>query len=101
MKIFLDDIRNPPNDSWVIIRSTEELITFYQENHKDIDILSLDHDLGDGLKTGYDFLLWLEERVFHGKINLPNCIIVHSANSVGQLNMIQKIRTIFERIKNV
>jgi len=101
MKIFLDDIRNPPNDSWVIIRSAEELINFYHKNHKDIKVLSLDHDLGDGIKTGYDFLLWLEEKTFHGEINLPDCIMVHSANPVGRKNMIQKIRIIVERNKNV
>lgn len=80
MKVFLDDLREPPKD-YVLARTYEECIELLKNN--DVEILSLDHDLGTSY-TGYDVCLWLAEN----NIFIPN-IYIHSANPVGQKNMIQ------------
>jgi len=49
--VYLDDIRTPPREDWVIARDFEEAIV---ESRGLPDFISFDHDLGEGL-TGYDF----------------------------------------------
>lgn len=80
MKLFLDDLRNAPN-GYTLVRTYEECISLLSAN--EIEILSLDHDLGTH-KTGYDICLWLVENEIY-----PKQILIHSANPVGQKNMIQ------------
>jgi hypothetical protein len=46
--------------------------------------LSLDHDLGEGQKTGYDIAKWMVETKIY-----PPYIFVHSLNSVGAANIRQ------------
>lgn len=41
--------------------------------------VSLDHDLGDDTRTGYDVILWIEEAVVTRGF-VPPKIHVHSAN---------------------
>ncbi|MGR5543337.1 cyclic-phosphate processing receiver domain-containing protein, partial [Vibrio campbellii] len=67
-------------DGWVRTYTPKETIKLLRSNK--VEVLSLDHDLGDdeGIGTGYDVLLWLEENVyFHGFVP-PNVIVVHSSN---------------------
>ena len=94
LKIFLDDIRDAPDEIWITVRTAESLIALLctQEGH--IDILSLDHDLGEGKKTGYEVLKWMEAQVFLHGYNPPKEILVHSANPVGIINMNQAIKSI-------
>lgn len=80
-KIYLDDLRTPTEGGWVIVRNYEEFIKAVTEiGLTNIDLISLDHDLGDSAmkeyfynvspnyelnydniseKTGYDCVKWL------------------------------------------
>ncbi len=80
MKLFLDDMRSVP-DGYTVARTYEECVSLLKNN--DVDTISLDHDLGTK-KTGYDICLWLVENEVY-----PKYILIHSANPVGQKNMIQ------------
>lgn len=80
MKIFLDDLREAPQ-GYVTARTYEECIELLKNN--EVEVLSLDHDLGTD-KTGYDVCLWLAENEYF----IPE-IYIHSANPVGQMNMTQ------------
>lgn len=80
MKLFLDDLRNVPN-GYIVARTYEECVSLLENNK--IETISLDHDLGTK-KTGYDVCLWLIEHKIY-----PKEILIHSANPVGQKNMIQ------------
>lgn len=84
-KLFLDDIRSPPDDSWTVVRSFQEFRN-YILNNKMPDLISFDHDLGaddDGpLPTGMDCAKWLVKEGF-----LINDFLVHSANPVGRANI--------------
>jgi hypothetical protein len=57
MKVFLDDIRDPPDDSWTVVRSYNQMINVLNADFvfSNITEISLDHDLGEN-KSGYDVL---------------------------------------------
>lgn len=98
IKVYLDDERKPPK-GWVSFKTVPELISFYEKNYKDIKELSLDHDLGLGTYTGYEFLKWLEQKVFYGEFDFIPEINVHSANPVGRKRMLQAIGSIKRKLK--
>jgi hypothetical protein len=80
-RIYLDDIRTPVEDNWIVVRDYNEFVKKVREiGVKNIDFISLDHDLGDTAmaeyfnnvsknyvldynnideKTGYDAAKWL------------------------------------------
>ena len=56
--------------------------------------ISLDHDLGeDENGTGYDVILWIEEKVFLENFNYPR-IHIHTANVSAREKMEKGIRKI-------
>lgn len=112
--IYLDDIRTPlPNPSahdipeWMVVRNYEEFVQkVNQIGLENIELISLDHDLGDSAikewyngvvsnyeinydniteKTGMDCVKWLVNQWMDGK-PLVN-VMIHSANAVGAANM--------------
>ena len=93
MKMFLDDIREPKNNYDVIVRSFEEAINFVKENGIPTYI-SFDHDLGcdeigNILKSGYDFAKWLVDMDIENIHKFPNNFTfdIHSANPIGKNNI--------------
>jgi hypothetical protein len=93
IKIFLDDIRVPLDESWIVIKSYKRFVEFIIiQDFNSISEISLDHDLGleESEKTGYDIAKWLVEYSMDNNINLP-LIRVHSANPVGSKNIISLI----------
>jgi hypothetical protein len=114
IRIYLDDVRTPlPNPSthdvpeWTVVRSYEEFVDKINEvGLENIDLISLDHDLGDSAmkewhtnvyhnfkldydniteKTGMDCTKWLVEKWLDGA---PVCqVMIHSANAIGSANM--------------
>lgn len=97
MRLFLDDVRQPSFVGWsgddiIVCRTTTQAIAAFERG--DIDIMSLDHDLGglvddrgaDGL-SGYDFVLYLEERAHDGTLTDIPQWNVHSQNPEGAQRM--------------
>ena len=94
MKLFLDDERNPPDDTWIVVSTVEDAKSLIQSGK--VISLSFDHDLGTA-QTGYDLACWIEEQAFNQNFDLvPSTMLVHSQNPVGA----SKIRQVIERIKN-
>lgn len=85
MKLWVDDVRQPSSD-WEWVKTFEQAVDFYKSNHTQIDKISLDHDLGENTKSGYDFLKWMIYE-FGIMPKDPNAISVHSMNPVGRKNM--------------
>ena len=83
MKLFLDDVRQPPDESWAVARTYAECIRVLKTGA--VESLSLDHDLGES-RTGYDVACWIEAAVILEGFNPPK-ITVHSANPVGRRNI--------------
>lgn len=91
IKIFLDDERATP-DGWTRVWWPDAAIKLLET--VDVDIISLDHDLGDDAKgTGYDVILWIEEAVATKGFKPPQ-IMVHSANPAARIKMKAGIESI-------
>lgn len=107
MKIFLDDVRDPPDNSWTVARTYDmarEMII-----HNFVEEISFDHDLGEVESlylrpgtgyhpSGYDLLCWIEELVLTKGLPAPR-MNVHSANPVGVRKMNLAIKSLQEYAK--
>jgi hypothetical protein len=96
VRVWLDDRRRPPDDSWIWVTTPEETVSLLQ--HGTVEELSLDHDLGlvdEGgrEKTGYDVLTWIEEQVAVAGFRSPR-LTVHSANPPAHERMQRAIDSI-------
>jgi hypothetical protein len=106
-KIYLDDVRTPIAWDWVVVRDFDDFVkTVTKLGLENIDLISLDHDLGDTAmmewytnvynnykldynniteKTGMDCAKWLVERWMDGQPVVE--VKVHSANAIGSANI--------------
>jgi len=89
-KLYLDDIRDPETDDFIVVRSYDAAVHWMRQNGCPA-VLSFDHDLGDSdVRSGYDVAKWLVERDLNdsGKfIPADFKFIVHSANPPGADNI--------------
>jgi hypothetical protein len=105
--IYLDDTRTPTDDRWIVVRNYDEFVEKVTEiGLKNIEIISLDHDLGDSAmtewhsnvytnytidynniteKTGYDCAKWLVKQWMEGEPVVD--VYTHSANAIGSANI--------------
>lgn len=81
MKLWVDDLRPPPDDEWQWVTTSTEAIRFL--NDTCVSVLSLDHDLGEDDTTRPIVLHMCMEDIW------PHHIFVHSMNSVGAEWLIQ------------
>ncbi len=124
VNIWLDDERDPTHQypvamgglccsadvDWLWYQDAESLIWRMDAiGMDDINILSLDHDLGNELvdrgrgpkawypkQTGYDVICWIEAMVVLGK-RPPSTILIHTQNPVGRDKMIAARASIYRR----
>jgi hypothetical protein len=97
VKLFLDDVRDPPDRSWTHVRSVREAKALLAIGN--VAFASLDHDLGmfevepgvydedRSAPTGYELCVWMAETGLWPK-EKPT---VHSQNPVGAAAMRQCI----------
>lgn len=83
MKIWLDDIRRAP-EGYVQCKSVNEAIVIIEENKNNIEVIDLDHDLGDFAKDGGDAICLMDYLVVNELFYILN---FHTANPVGLANM--------------
>lgn len=91
MKLWIDDVRTPPCDGWIHVWSVNQakaaIRTYERSFNDDTVIIDLDHDAGDYVNDGGDYielLNWLEE------LNIPDTgyeFHIHSMNPVGAARM--------------
>ena len=108
MRLYLDDIRSPLAKDWIIARNYDEFVKAIKLHGLGrFEVISLDHDLGEGAmieyytnvknnymldynnieeRTGMDCCRYLVSESMNEKIPLPQ-IYVHSANPIGSANM--------------
>lgn len=86
-KLFIDDLRNPVTDDWIIARTSDEAILVMIERGCPNEI-SFDHDLG-GNDTSMVVVKWLINSDLDHPGILPGWFVfsVHSANPVGAANI--------------
>jgi hypothetical protein len=86
IKLWIDDIRPAP-EGYALIKSVNTaklVIEFKEPQHQPVALIDIDHDAGDYVSWGGDYIKlldWLEET---GR-NYP--IRIHSQNPVGDQNM--------------
>ena len=92
MKLWIDDVRPAP-EGYMWLKSVNEakhyICVWTFQMLKDIELIDIDHDAGDYVSDGGDYIKlldWLEE----GGWNIP--IRIHSMNPVGVENMRRIIR---------
>lgn len=102
-KIYLDDLRTPIDQDWIVVRDYEEFVNKVTEiGFENIELVSLDHDLADIHyntdlydtiieKTGYDCAKWLIEKWQEG--NTIFDVYTHSANTAGAKNIVELINS--------
>jgi hypothetical protein len=118
--LYLDDVRIPKADNWEVVRNYDEFVAHIKLNGLGAyEVISLDHDLGEGAmveyytnvkpnyelnyeripeKTGMDCARFLVAESMNTKIPLPT-IYIHSANPIGSANMIGYINNYFRNCK--
>lgn len=84
INLYVDDMRDCP-ENFVVARTYEEAVDIF--SNKKVDILSLDHDLGEdeygkARKSGYDLVKYICEFGIY-----VNKIYIHTDNPVGRENM--------------
>lgn len=97
MKIWVDDIREPPDDSWLWAKTSDyalDVLDYHRHlagrtGRNAVDCISLDHDLG-GDDTSRPIVLYMCQYNFW-----PVDVRVHSANPVG----IEWLEGMIERYK--
>lgn len=124
-KLFLDDERIAPDDTWVTVRSCDEAIDFISKNGWP-SFITFDHDLGYKIpdemletdpskypfvktqigyfrkgihieKTGYDFAKWLVEYSSLSPMPRDFGYAIHSANPVGAKNIKELMQSHFKK----
>jgi len=84
INLYVDDLRKCPSN-FILAKNIEVAKKLFKDY--DIDILSLDHDLGEDenkviLQTGYDLVKYICEN----NISIKE-VFIHTANPVGRDNM--------------
>ena len=118
--LYLDDVRIPTEGEWEVVRNYDEFIAHIKLNGlENYEVISLDHDLGEGAmveyytnvkpnyeldynripeKTGMDCAKYLVAEAMDKRIILPT-IYVHSANPIGSANIMGYINNYFRNNK--
>jgi hypothetical protein len=108
LRLYLDDIRTPVDEGWIVVRNYDEFVAQIKlRGLGSFELISLDHDLGEGAmveyytnvknnymldynnineRTGMDCCHYLVSESMNEKIPLPQ-IYIHSANPIGAANM--------------
>jgi hypothetical protein len=85
MKLWLDDVRPAPN-GWAWAKTSQEAITILKDWWNEIEIISLDHDLG-GNDNGYKVLIFIEYTVAIEGYPFSPEILIHTANPAAREKM--------------
>lgn len=120
VRVYLDDVRTPIENDWVVCRDYDEFVNKVSEIClENIYMISLDHDLGETAireyfknvktnyildydniheKTGYDCTKWLVSESMDKNIPLP-LIMVHSANPIGSSNIMGYVNNYLKNMR--
>ena len=94
INLYLDDLRDCP-EGFIVARNMTEAVQLFKKYN--VNILSLDHDLGEDenknlLESGYDFVKYFCENGLYA-----NAIYIHTDNPVGRENMYKTLLGARER----
>ena len=85
LKLWVDDLREPP-EGFLWFKTTKSVLDFLEWNgSKAVSLFDLDHDAGDFVSEGGDYVRILDFLDFSGAKDV--IVHIHSANPVGANNM--------------
>ena len=91
MKLWVDDVREPPSDKWIWARSVREartaIHTYERQMSDDTITIDLDHDAGDYANDGGDYIELLKYLEYYQLPDTGYFFHIHSRNPVGVENM--------------
>jgi hypothetical protein len=115
-KLFLDDVREPeqvtwvklPGGPWEIVRNYNQFVEHINK-HGIPSFVAFDHDLAEEHyganprsdfkeKTGYHCAKWLIEKCMDEDTSFPH-YVVHSMNPVGKMNITSLVENFKSTIK--
>lgn len=88
MKLWLDDLRRPPDNSWTWAINVHQAKFWLKTGY--VEVASLDNDLGEGEPEGRTLVLWMAEHMVW-----PAEVRVHTENPVARdymLGMIERYK---------
>jgi hypothetical protein len=122
LRLYLDDIRTPVDEDWIVVRNYDEFVAQIKlHGLGNFEVISLDHDLGEGAmmeyytnvknnyildynniseRTGMDCCRYLVAESMNERIPLPQ-IYIHSANPIGSANMMGYINNYFKNCRSL
>lgn len=89
MKLWIDDVRNPPSDKWIWAKNSFDALRIIKDNWMGITFISFDHDLG-GDDTSVRVADFIEEQAAMNAYRRFEWDI-HSANPVGRKRLRQAL----------
>lgn len=78
MKLWIDDMRQAPNDTWTVAKSSAEALKILADK-PELDVIALDHDLGLTATFKEDNIWPVMEYLTEYKFS-PVFITVHTGN---------------------
>lgn len=82
-KLWIDDLRDPPDDSWEVVRTAHRALCLLEDN--EYEEVSFDNDLGfdslygNKMLEGRNILGWLRARQANG-LYVPPALNAHTSN---------------------
>lgn len=93
VKLFIDDLRSPPDDTWTLARTLEEAMEHIKST-PGVKEISFDHDLGvRDYSTGewvnsQPVARFLEEQAHSGELLVMPIWRIHSMNPRGRVELL-------------
>ena len=97
MKIWLDDVREPPDKTWTWCKNSAEFLAAIQYPPQIVHV-AFDHDLGEDSMNGSQCASELVRRCLD--YNVCPKFSCHSDNFCGRLNILSKMEGLAGHIKN-
>ena len=89
-KLWIDDLRDPPDDSWEVVRTAHRALCLLEDN--EYEEVSFDNDLGfdslygNKMLEGRNIVGWLRNRQADG-LYVPPILKVHTSNTDAMIAM--------------
>ena len=114
MKLYVDDIRNAPDDTWTVARTVSSAISAIARFRADIEVISLDHDISHQINMGAasrpypcdetftPVCYFIGEVYSTSTLKMPE-IVIHTSNPNGAVTMggiLQNYGIEFKQVKS-
>lgn len=111
MKLYIDDIRNAPDESWTVARTVTSAIKFIAQFGGEITHISFDHDISYQIElnnvsrpypspeTFQAVAAYIVQYYQHSALEYRPLISVHSANPVGSEAIMRTLGDMFGDVK--